>query len=206
MDDPTYARTRRALHGVAELLLAGPQHDASGTIRLQAMPNGFGCTASPGTRVKDGELLLGTKVARLHGRTIAEVGKEIGLEPRSPAALYRDGSGIAPDDRLEVDEAAADLIADAFDRGDQALRAFAADHTPVLWPEHFDLGITVDEVNYGVSPGDASLEVPYMYVGPWAPPPADDYWNQPYGAARELPGSVADLLAFFEEGRRRLSR
>jgi hypothetical protein len=35
----------------------------------------------------------------------------------------------------------------AFVRGDAALRAFAADSTPILWPEHFDVGVTVGEVN-----------------------------------------------------------
>ena len=38
---------------------------------------------------------------------------------------------------------------------------------PVLWPEHFDLAIDVDEVNYGVSPGDGYHGAPYAYVGPW---------------------------------------
>ena len=37
----------------------------------------------------------------------------------------------------------------------------------VLWPEHFDVGIDANEVNYGVSPGDASCPEPYAYVGPW---------------------------------------
>ena len=37
----------------------------------------------------------------------------------------------------------------------------------MLWPEHFDLGITLDRVNYGSAPGDADIGVPYAYVGPW---------------------------------------
>ena len=41
--------------------------------------------------------------------------------------------------------------------------------TPVLWPEHFDVGITLDKVNYGVSPGDDDIPEPYAYVGPWTP-------------------------------------
>ena len=39
------APTRRSLHGVAELLLAGPQHRAHGTIRLRVTPGGFGGVA-----------------------------------------------------------------------------------------------------------------------------------------------------------------
>jgi hypothetical protein len=203
-DDTTFTRTRRSLHAVAELLLAGPQHAASGTIKLQPMLNGFGCTASPGASVKDSDLLLGTQFVHLDGRTIAQIGHEIGLEPRSLADVYSDGSGIEPDHLLSVDEESADLIADAFDLGDKAMRRLTPDQAPILWPEHFDLGITVDEVNYGVSPGDSHLATPYMYVGPWAPPPVDDFWNQPFGAARSLPPTVEAVVAFFDEARSRL--
>jgi hypothetical protein len=37
---------------------------------------------------------------------------------------------------------------------------------PVLWPEHFDIGITIDAVNYGASRGDDHIAEPYAYVGP----------------------------------------
>jgi len=57
-----------------------------------------------------------------------------------------------------------------------------------------------------VSPGDALLGSPYMYVGPWEPPAADEFWNQPFGAARELTDDVDDVVAFFDEGRARLGR
>ncbi len=88
-------------------------------------------------------------------------------------------------------------------RGDAALRALAPDETPILWPEHFDIGITVGEVNYGVSAGDGYLAVPYAYVGPWSPPAQDDFWNAPFGRALPV-DEIDDLLAFFTEGRDRL--
>ena len=71
----------------------------------------------------------------------------------------------------------------------------------MLWPEHFDIGISVDEVNYGVSPGDAHIGEPYAYVGPWSPREGA-FWNTPFGAARtltELPDVVA-VSAFFHDG------
>jgi hypothetical protein len=92
-------------------------------------------------------------------------------------------------------------------RGHQALRAFAPTSEPVLWPEHFDVAITVDEVNYGVSPGDGYLERPYAYVGPHQPR-TGDFWNAPFGAARpleELPDASA-LVAFFGRGRQEAAR
>ena len=36
-----------------------------------------------------------------------------------------------------------------------------------LWPEHFDIGTAVGEVNLGASPGDSFCDEPYLYVGPW---------------------------------------
>ena len=48
--------------------------------------------------------------------------------------------------------------------------------------------------------------MPYAYVGPWAVPAADDFWDAPFGAARPI-SELADadaVLAFFVEGRDRL--
>ena len=193
--------TRRSLHGVAELLLAGPQHEASGTIRLTPAPGGFATTAVPAVRIEGGTIVHGDRSVELDGRTVAEVASAVGLKVCSLADLYQDGSGVEADDRLSVDGAAAAEIAAAFARGQQALEAFRPDATPVLWPEHFDLGITVDAVNYGVSPGDDHIAVPYAYVGPWTPR-TGPFWNAPFGAARPL-AELPDLAAWFAEGAQR---
>ena len=74
----------------------------------------------------------------------------------------------------------------------------------MLWPEHLDLGITVDAVNYGCSPGDDVISTPYLYVGPHEPPPSmDAFWNAPFGAAATHEGirTADDAVAFFEQGR-----
>src|SRR5690349_15453235 len=49
--------TRRALHGVAELLLAGPQYRATGTIRLLVTGTGFRTLREPVVAV-DGDVLV----------------------------------------------------------------------------------------------------------------------------------------------------
>jgi len=100
-----------------------------------------------------------------------------------------------------------------FGRGDAALRRFLPDQTPVLWPEHFDVGVTADKVNYGISPGDADRVRPYAYVGPWdaeqvATLRAEDaeFWNASFGAwrsAESLP-DVDAVVRYFDEGRQRL--
>ncbi|MFF0267650.1 hypothetical protein [Kribbella sp. NPDC004536] len=197
MDERSLAVTRRSLHGVAELVLAGPQYRNGNGIRLRVVPGGFS-TLDGAVRV-DGELLVTpTKSVGLTG-TYAELAAAAGLEPRALDDVYSGGPGVSPDERLSVDPAAARLLEDAFARGDAALRALAPDQTPVLWPEHFDVGITLDEVNYGVSPGDDQLPEPYAYVGPWTPR-TGDFWNVPFGAARPL-AELPDILDFFATGR-----
>lgn len=192
--------TRRALHGVAELLIAGPQYRAHGTIRLRPTPGGFGGVALD-LRVEGTDLVWADGRAPLAG-TYRALAAAAGIEPGPPQGIYHDTSGVDPDEEITVDPAAAAELADWFARGDAGLRLFAPEQTPVLWPEHFDLAIAVDEVNYGVSPGDAGHPGPYAYVGPWTPREGP-FWNAPFGALRpasELPDAAA-VAAFFAEGR-----
>jgi hypothetical protein len=192
--------TRRAWHAVAELVLAGPQHRATGEIALRVRPGGFATTAAPDLRVDGGYLVAGDRRLPIDGATAAALAAAVGVDAGEPAGLYHDGSGVKPDEVLTLDPAAAATLADAFERGDAALRALAPAETPILWPEHFDVGITVDAVNYGVSPGDGYLAVPYAYVGPHARPEGGPFWNAPFGAARPV-ADLPDLLAFFTTGR-----
>ena len=199
MDEQVLSATRRSLHAVAEQLLAGPQHRAQGTIRLQVTPGGFGQVAGP-WRV-EGDKLVGPDVRVPLTGTIAEVGKAAGIEAGAPS-IYSDHADHAEGAALAVDPDAAAELADWFARGDAGLRAFAPDEEPVLWPEHFDLGIAVDEVNYGISPGDAGHAAPYAYVGPWTPREGR-FWNAAFGslcAAEQLPDAEA-VAAYFGAGR-----
>ncbi len=205
------ARTRRSLHGVAELVVAGPQHRGTGTMRLAVRPGGFGTTRTYGevelVAVDGTELVVArgatTRRIPLAG-TCAELGEAAGLEPGGLQGLYADSSGVTVDEPLAVDREAAALLAAAWATGDAALRALVGDGgpEPVLWPEHFDVAVTLDGVNYGVSPGDGYQDSPYAYVGP-PTPRAGAFWNAPFGAAQPLAalGGEADVLAFFTQGR-----
>ncbi|MGY2875004.1 hypothetical protein ACVW00_002194 [Marmoricola sp. URHA0025 HA25] len=206
--DSTFTSTRLSLHGVAELLLAGPQHAASGKITLRAVPGGFATTHAPDVRVDGTAVVSGGRRAPIEGHTAREIGKELGLPAGDLSEVYSDGSGVTLDDVLRADSSAAARIARVYELGDQALRALAPDSTAILWPEHFDIGISLDaeRLNFGVSPGDSTLPAPYMYVGPWEPQPADAFWNQSFGAARELPDDVDSVVSFFDEARSRLGR
>jgi hypothetical protein len=206
---PTLTRTRLSLHAVAELLLAGPQYDASGTLRLRPAPGGFATIAEPELSVVGAALVSGSKEVLLDGRSIGEVAQDIGVTPRPLGDVQKDHTDLGPDDLLSVDVSAAAEVAEALRIGGAALAAFAPATQAVLWPEHFDVAITLDEVNYGVSPGDGHLPQPYAYVGPWNRDGLDDaFWNAPFGAATPLSelGDEAGVAAFFERGRGLLGR
>jgi hypothetical protein len=199
--------TRRGLHAVAEQLLAGPQHRTSGTIRLRVSVDGFGTVARPEVRVEGGDVVHDGKRMKIDGATIAGLADELGLDAGAPQGVYPAGGGPRSDETLHVIDAIAAEFAEAFAVGDAALRSLAPDAEPVLWPEHFDVGVRVDGVNYGVSPGDDYLVTPYAYVGV-DPVPSGPFWNAPFGAARpliELAG-IASVLAFFTDGRRAAGR
>ncbi|GLX01381.1 hypothetical protein [Microtetraspora sp. NBRC 16547] len=197
-------RTRRVLHGVAELVLAGPQYRLSGTIRLRPVSGGFATVTAPHLRVDGDTLVTGTGlVLPLRDVTFAGLAEAAGVQVGAPEGLYRDGSGVQADERVEVDPAAVEYIADCLAIGETALRRLDPELTPVLWPEHFDLGVSSDEINYGVSLGNSTIEEPYAYVGPWQAREGA-FWNMTFGAARpisELGGADA-VTAFLEEGRR----
>lgn len=200
MDEKTLVSTRRSLHGVGELVIAGPQHREHGTIRLQVTPDGFG-GVQVRLRVEGTDLVWDGGRTALSG-SFRELGAAAGVVAGAPAGVYPDTSRFPLDEPVSVDPAAAELLAGWFARGDAGLRAFAPDVEPVLWPEHFDLAITVDEVNYGISPGDDTHPAPYAYVGPWTPREGP-FWNAPFGALRpatDLPDTAA-ITAFFTEGR-----
>jgi hypothetical protein len=199
MSDASYAESRQALHAVAELVLAGPQYRASGTIRLRVTPGGFGTIAEADLRVEGADLVADDSRVPIDGSTPARLAALAGVDAGAPEGLYDDGSGAGPHDVLRLDPRAVAELADAFAAGDAALRRFAPDQSPVLWPEHFDLAVSVDEVNYGVSPGDRTIGVPYAYVGPWTPR-TGEFWNQPFGAAAPV-ADLPDLAAFFAAGR-----
>ena len=210
----TLAATRRSLHGVAEAVVAGPQYRATGTLRLRQRPGGFGTIVSHGgfslVAVVGTDLVVsrsggGSSRLPLTG-TIGALAAAAGLPFGGLEGVYGEGSGPTPDQVLEVDPDAAAELAAAFAAGSGALRSFAAPaglfEQPVLWPEHFDLAIALDGVQYGVSAGDDTIPAPYAYVSPMRPRKGP-FWDRPLGAARplwELPGESA-IVSFFAEGR-----
>jgi hypothetical protein len=194
--------TRRSLHAVAGLVLAGPQYRAHHDIRLRVRGSGFGTVVGPDVRVVEASVVRDDVIVPIDAATPATIAKELGLTASGLRDVYADGPGIGPDDVLAAAPEQAAHLAACLAAGDDALARLAPDAARVLWPEHFDVAIRVDEINYGVSPGDGFSAVPYAYVGP-STVTGDPFWNAPFGASLPLGAipSADAIVAFFKAGR-----
>jgi hypothetical protein len=194
--------TRRSLHAVAELVLAGPQYRAHGDIRLRVTPGGFGTVTGSDVRVDGSAVVRGELRCVIAGKTPAVLAAELGLQASNLEDVYHDGSGVGIDDVLALSPAHTSYLTECFAIGDDSLAQFAPDAERVLWPEHFDVGCTVDMVNYGISPGDGYSSEPYAYVGPLQVTD-NPFWNAPFGASRRLgrQPAIAAIIEFFTAGR-----
>jgi hypothetical protein len=71
------------------------------------------------------------------------------------------------------------------------------DQQPILWLEHFDVAILLDNRSYGSSPGDDLRPAPYAYDHD-----GGRFWNATFGALRDAGefGSSDNLVAFLARG------
>ena len=201
MDQTTLTATRRSLHGIAELVLAGPQYDTCRDIRLRVTPGGFATTGEPALRLDGTNLVVDESTRVAITGTFADLADALGVDFGAPPDGYPDGSEANATDDVSLDPASAFLMQDWYLRADAALRVMAPRETPILWPEHFDVSILLDDTSYGASPGDASSPTPYAYVSS-TDHDGSDFWNAPFGAIRghEQLRTVADLVAFWRAG------
>jgi hypothetical protein len=163
--------TRRTLHDLAEHVLAAEQTAANGDYRLQAGPDGFATGWF--------------SAADQPPRRVRVAGDQLVHETQ-------DGS-VAEAIRGDFDSTAASVLYAWWDLGTRVLTHVQRDlgsrsSDVVLYPEHFDIGSTVDlgearKLNLGFSPGDDFSPVPYVYAGPWEHRDGP-FWNAPFGAYR----------------------
>lgn len=218
LDPETLLATRGAWHRLAEHVLSAARHAVTGRIGLVPAPGGFATPAfGPDEAVLAvylDELVVtrGGQQRRSRIVTLGQAAELAGITPGAPSQVYQPTTPLEPDAELRIDRRAAQVLADWYQLGAHALADFAAavpDDEPTsaqLWPEHFDLGISAAQINYGVSPGDVHIAESYLYVGPHGgPPAADEFWNTPFGAVlrhHEVP-SVEAAVEFFHHGRTR---
>ena len=203
--DDVFVATRRQLRGVAESLIAGPQYRASGTIRLAVRPDGFSGVTVP-VGVHGTELVWPQGSAPLAG-PVSAIAEAAGLQAGPPVGVYEIVDPLAADAVLDIDAAAAEFVYRSLYAGGHALKTTLPEQHPVLWPEHFDVAATEDEVNYGISAGDSYHPTPYAYMGTRTPR-IGTFWNAPFGALQPLdPAADVDklkdsIVEFFDRGRR----
>jgi hypothetical protein len=202
MADEKLTAARRSLHAVAERLLAGPEHRAVGGIALRVVPGGFATAEGPAIRVDGADLVVDEAARVALAGTVPEVAAAAGLIEGPPANVYHDHSDLGTEP-LQLDPAAAAQLTDWYVLADAALRAFAPGHTPVLWPEHFDVAVDLDDVTFGASLGDGFCPAPYAYVSTSHPGSDAEYWNAPFGAYIEhtKAPTIDTLVAFWQKGR-----
>jgi hypothetical protein len=197
--DPTVvATTRRRLHGIGECLMAGPQRRAGGRFTLRVTPGGFATTGAPALRVDGTDLIVDENRRVAIAGTFSELADALGVGFGPPPDAYPDGSGAGPADDTSLDTTSARLIQDWYLMADAALRVMAPRQTPILWPEHFDVAILLEDTSYGASPGDGFHATPYAYVSS-ADHDDSDFWNAPFGAIRghgQIHG-IDDLVSFW---------
>jgi hypothetical protein len=195
----TLVRTRVALHGLAECVLAADLYRHIGKIGLRPTPGGFGTPTFMVDGVTRQSRIDGVQLVtrrdddeyRADVTSLAAAGAFLGVDP-TPPEIYRSEMAYAVEEPLELDPVAVAAFADWFELGSAALARFAAGlasgvaSAAQLWPEHFDLAITAEDVNYGVSPGDDGHDLPYAYVGPFERPVR---WQRPRPRCRRGRGA-----------------
>jgi hypothetical protein len=204
--------TRRDLHRLAAYVIAPARHRETAKFGLRWTRDGFGTPffgADRQIRVEGTTLVdqVGDAVRATQITTLAAAASFLNAPIDADTAAEHDSPPVGdPDAALAVDEAASHFLGSWFGMGFAALEAVRADPAtvdpsrPQLWPGHFDPAIEVGDDDrrgsYGASPGDDTIDEPYLYVSAWWPDrlnidPNDERWNAP-----SFTGSVMRLSTF----------
>ncbi len=220
----TFAAARESLRAVACYVVAPARKARTGRIGLRPVGGGFGTPPfDDGSRL----VIRGDTIAWMPGAsaalsTIRNAARFVGVELSDDPGVGQDLPPFAPDADLAVDGDASLALGSWYAFGDQVIERVGAGFLAgtisqaQLWPEHFDLAVTVElatgaTVNVGFSPGDTFNAEPYAYIGPHDTDGlSGEYWNAPFGAFlpyARLAGAgepVGSARAFITEGLDRL--
>jgi hypothetical protein len=200
--------TRLALHRLAVYVVSPARRRANGKIALRWTFRGFG---TPFFDDDEQVRVAGMNLVRQRGGT-TQVAPMRTL--KEAAALALDGPPDSawaesfdvppasdPDDELRIDDAAAAFLGDWYGFAWSVLEELRADRESIettrvqLWPEHFDAAFDCcpgdRRATFGASPGDAAIELPYLYVLPanFENAPRSDCWS-----AETFNGGVLPLM------------
>ncbi len=226
----TLAETRIALHRLGVYVLSPARRRVNGKIALRWTLGGFG---TPFFGADEQVRVVGTQIVRQVGQTataapITSLNDAAALVLDGPPDLAWAGKFDVPaagdlDAQLTVDPDASAWLADWYGFASSVLEelrseAESTDASRVqLWAEHFDAAFECmseaegRRAGFGVSPGDAAMPEPYLYVVPWAfdRVPESSLWNAeafqgallPFSALTGAPDQRGAALDFFRERR-----
>lgn len=211
------ATTRIDLHRLAAYVIAPARYVATQRFGLRPLSGGFGTPEFDGRRIRvEGTELIderGSESRSTEISTLAAAGSFLRSEIDPSTAAEGDSPALGDvDEPLRVSDTASRYLGAWFANAAAALeevRADAASTDPSivqLWPGHFDPAIEVGDTDrrgsYGASPGDHTIDEPYLYVSVWYPDRldidfADGFWNADGYSGRVL--KVSDFAAGVDE-------
>jgi hypothetical protein len=196
-----FSTTRDSLHQLAYFVLAPARHRANTKIGLRFTKGGFGTPFfgdDAQVRIEGVDLIVqrSSEARRIPLMTVNSACQAAGI-PYRVDWFPRFGDPLPPFDPdlpLVVDKSSTALMTALFGFATALLEELRASATPgeraslvQLWPEHFDVAVEIGDPEagarafYGVSPGDANHEEPYLYVAAWGEIDRDNlFWNDPH--------------------------
>jgi hypothetical protein len=170
----------------------------------------------------------GSDAHRIRITTLSSAAEFLGTEIDPHTASEDDSTPLGDThETLVVDPEATAFLGSWYGMATASMEAIRSDTAsvdatrPQVWPGHFDAGIEIGDertrATYGASPGDESIDEPYLYVSIWWPDrvgisSGEDFWNAPTFLGRvlrlhEMPNDAdpaAVAADFFRETRDRL--
>jgi hypothetical protein len=209
----SFGATRESLRMLACYVVSPARKARTGRIGLRSTGAGFGTPPfDDGSRI----LVEADRLVRDPGdsitiTTLRATAAFLGVELSPDPGVGHDLPPYKPEDVLDVDAESSLALGAWYAFGQRVLDQVRTEDAQ-LWPEHFDLAVTVEldrghKVNLGFSPGDSFSDDPYAYVGPHdLDGLSGTYWNAPFGAylpygvlaATDDPDRAA--LAFVRQG------
>jgi hypothetical protein len=204
----TLPESRLALHRLAVYVVSPARRRVTGKIALRFT---FGGIGTPFFGADEQVRIAGTHLVRQLGATaraepITTLARAAAFVLDGPPDVtWAEDFDVPPagevDGELPLDPEAAAFLGDWYGFAYSVLEELRAEpespdaNRVQLWPEHFDAAFDClrdgQRATFGASPGDATIEQPYLYVTPsdFAKAPASDLWNAPSFDGAVLPFS-----------------
>lgn len=205
--------TRLALHRLAAYVIAPARHVSTGRFGLRSTPGGFGTPrfGDDDRQIRvDGAQLIDDRKGEVRSTSITTLAAaadflQVSIDPSTAAESDSPALGDI-DAALAIDLASSQFLGRWYAMAFEALELVRTDpdsvdgSPPQLWPGHFDPAIEVGDENhrgsYGASPGDDSIDEPYLYLSLWWPDRLDLDRSDPAWNASSFVGSVLRLSEF----------